>query len=90
MMIRTRLSSLLLLLVLSAAPAFACPLCYNPGSGNQASQAALRRAIITLLLPPVGIMAGLVGFAFRYNRQGRGEAPDGVAVDEGSEEACRE
>ena len=86
---RRSLCTLLLLLALSAVPALACPLCYAPGRGDTASQAAFKRAIITLLLPPVGIMVGLVGVAFRYKRQGRREAPDAVPAA-GSEQACRE
>ena len=68
---RSRLFGFALLLAMSSAPAFASPLCYDAHGGNEASQAALKRAIVTLLIPPVGIMLGLVGFAFRYDRRGR-------------------
>ena len=67
------LSRLLLLLALSAAPAFGqCAMCYSSakGAGN-GGQTAITRGVLTLLLPPIGMMMGLVGFAFRYNRNGQ-------------------
>ncbi len=59
-----------LLLSFSAVPAMACPFCYDALKGSGSSEAALRHAILTLLLPTVGLMLGIVGFAFRYNRDG--------------------
>jgi hypothetical protein len=67
------LARLLLLMALSAAPAFGqCAMCYSSakGAGN-GGQTAITRGVLTLLLPPIGIMMGLVGFAFRYNRNGQ-------------------
>lgn len=73
---RRRIYSLALLLALSAAPAFGqgCVMCYTSAKGaSNGGQGALSRAVITLLIPPVGMMALLVGFAFRYHRNGQQE-----------------
>lgn len=70
---RPRLYSLVLLVVLSAAPAFGqgCVMCYTSAKGAATNgQKAITRGVITLLLPPIGLMLGLVGFAFCYNRNG--------------------
>ncbi len=66
----------LLLLVLGAVPAFACPFCYDALKGaGSSSQAAIEHGILTLLIPPVGLMVGLVGFAFCYSRDGHQNVP---------------
>jgi hypothetical protein len=70
----TLLARLLLLLALSAAPAFGqCSMCYSSAKGAGNGQAAITRGVLTLLLPPIGMMMGLVGFAFLYNRNGQRE-----------------
>ena len=67
---KSRLCRLVLLLALSAAPAFGqCAMCYASAKGAGTNgQAAITRGVLTLLLPPIGMMIGLVGFAFCYNR----------------------
>jgi hypothetical protein len=67
---KSRFYSLALLLALGAAPAFGqCAMCYTSAKGASTNgQTAITRGVITLLLPPIGMMLGLVGFAFRYNR----------------------
>ena len=69
---RSRLARLLLLLALSAAPAFGqCAMCYASAKGaSNGGQQAITRGVLTLLLPPIAMMLGLVGFAFAYNRNG--------------------
>jgi hypothetical protein len=76
---KPRLCSLVLLMVLSAAPAFGqgCVMCYTSAKGAATNgQKAITRGVITLLLPPIGLMLGLVGFAFYYNRNGHGQAEE--------------
>lgn len=73
---RARLYSLALLVALSAVPAFGqgCVMCYTSAKGaSNGGQNALSRAVLTLLIPPVGMMAILVGVAFRYHRNGQQE-----------------
>jgi len=67
---KSRLCRLALLLALAAAPAFGqCAMCYTSAKGASTNgQNAITRGVFTLLLPPIGMMLGLVGFAFRYNR----------------------
>ena len=60
------------LLALSVTPAFAqgCAMCYQTVKGApKDGQRALSRAILVLLVPPLGAMTIGVGFAFRYGRQ---------------------
>jgi hypothetical protein len=63
---------MLLLLALSAAPSFGqCAMCYTSAKGaSNGGQQAITRGVLTLLLPPIGMMLGLVGFAFHYKRNG--------------------
>ncbi|MGI9102288.1 MAG: hypothetical protein ACR2IF_07560 [Terriglobales bacterium] len=68
---RSRLCALVLLWAMSAVPAAAqgCVMCYTSAKGaSDGGQHALTRAIFTLLIPPVGMMGVLVGFAFRYRK----------------------
>ena len=85
---RSRLSSLALLAALGAAPAFGqgCAMCYTSAKGaSNNGQKAITHAVLTLLLPPVGLMLGLVGFAFRYNRNPRANEVEAPVVGGHSE-----
>ncbi len=69
---RTRLYTLVLLLALSAAPAFGqgCVMCYTSAKGAGANgQKAITRAVLVLLLPTISIMGGLVGIGYSYSRK---------------------
>jgi hypothetical protein len=45
-------------------------MCYESASqAGQRSQRALTRAVVFLLVPPVTMMIGLVGVAFRYGKK---------------------
>ena len=74
----SRLYRLVLLLALSALPAWGqCAMCYASAKGASGNgQSAITRGVVTLLLPPIGLMLGIVGFAFRYNRNGHQEVID--------------
>jgi hypothetical protein len=60
-----------MILVLPAAPAFAqCQMCYESAKGApKDGQRALSRAILVLLIPPLGAMTLGVGCAFRYGKR---------------------
>ncbi len=67
-----RLPLLALALLLWVAPAFAqgCAMCYTSALGaSPKGQRALSRAVIVLLVPPVGMMTLLVGAGFHYARR---------------------
>ena len=67
-----RLWLLLLLLGLWTAPAFSqgCAMCYTSAKGApKEGQRAISRAILILLVPPLGVMTLGVGCAFRYGKK---------------------
>ncbi len=85
---RPGICKLALLVALSAAPAFGqCAMCYTSAKGASGDgQRAITRGVLAMLIPPIGIMVGIVGFAFRYNRNGHEDAvPDGARNEQPTE-----
>jgi len=73
---RLRLAILGLWLAMSAAPAFAqgCAMCYSTAAGTtKDGQLAISRAVIIMLVPPVGFMTIGMGLAYRYSKKRDGE-----------------
>jgi Na+-translocating ferredoxin:NAD+ oxidoreductase RnfE subunit len=69
---RLRLATLGLILALWGTPAFAqgCAMCYsNAAAASKDGQRAIDKAVIVLLLPPVGFMTLGVGMALRYGKK---------------------
>jgi hypothetical protein len=78
----SRIAVLVIALLLFTAPAHAqgCAMCSAGAKGaSTGGQKALSRAVTVLLVPPVALLVGFVGFAFRY----RNSDSDVVALEEG-------
>ncbi len=69
---KPRLATLVLFLVLWAGPASAqgCAMCYpTAAAASKDGQHAINRAVIVLLVPPVGFMTVGMGMAVRYSKK---------------------
>ena len=71
---------LLLIALLYAAvatlPAFGqgCAMCWNSATGaDERGKSALSRAVTVLLVPPLGLMAGIAGLSIRYAKRRDGD-----------------
>lgn len=65
-----KFAAIVILLGASLPGVSQCAMCYESASqAGQRSQRALSRAVIFLLVPPVTMMIGLVGVAFRYGKK---------------------
>ena len=73
---KLRLAILGFALAMWAAPAFGqgCAMCYSTAAAaSKDGQHAINRAILVLLLPPLGFMTAGVGLALRYGKKRDGE-----------------
>jgi hypothetical protein len=69
---KLRLATCALFLLLWASPAFAqgCSMCYSTAAAaSKDGQRAINRAVLVLLVPPVGFMTLGIGMAVRYSKK---------------------
>ncbi len=68
---KLRIATLIVFLLLCVGPAFAqgCAMCYSTAAAaSKDGQRAINRAVLVLLVPPVGFMTLGLGVAFCYGR----------------------
>lgn len=69
---KLRLALILLPLLLWAGPAFGqgCAMCYSSAkAGTKDGLRAINKAVVVLLVPPLGVMTVGLGLAFRYGKK---------------------
>ena len=69
---KLRLATSVLFLSLWAAPAFSqgCAMCYSTAAAaSKDGQRAINRAVLVLLVPPLGFMTFGIGMAVRYSKK---------------------
>ena len=69
---KLRLATLVLFLVLWAGPGFGqgCAMCYSTAAAaSKDGQRAINKAVLVLLIPPIGFMTLGVGMAVRYSQK---------------------
>jgi hypothetical protein len=74
---KQRLATCAVLFMLWTAPAFAqgCAMCYSTAAAaSKDGQRAINRAVVVLLVPPVGFMTLGIGMAVRYSKKRDEEA----------------
>ena len=72
---RTVTAALFLLLGVAPAVAQGCAMCYSTAAAaSKDGQRAINRAVLVLLLPPVGFMTLGIGMAMRYSHKRDEEA----------------
>lgn len=74
---KLRLASCALFLLMWVAPAFpqGCAMCYSTAAAaSKDGQRAINRAVLVLLVPPVGFMTLGIGIAVRYSKKRDEEA----------------
>ena len=82
---KLRLATLGLLLTLWAAPAFAqgCAMCYTSAeSASQRGQLALSHAVLALMIPTLGLIAGFAGITVYMKDSHRREDEEELPRDE--------
>lgn len=69
---KLRAATLVVALLLSAAPAFSqsCAMCYSTAKAtSKDGQRAISKGVVVLLIPPLSVMTLGIALAFRYGKK---------------------
>lgn len=85
---KLRIATMIVLTTLWAGPALAqgCSMCYSNAAGTtKDGQRAISRAVLVLLVPPLGFMTIGMGLAFQYGKKRDRDVEQEIAAERNEE-----
>jgi hypothetical protein len=85
---KLRIATIVAFTILWAGPALAqgCAMCYSNAAGTtRDGQRAISRAVLVLLVPPLGFMTIGMGLAFQYGKKRDRDVEQEIAAEQNEE-----